>query len=149
MREGAAAGCGEDSNKDDWLLKEVKPLLDKRCTVCHSCYNSPCQLKLDSFEGADRGATKRAVYNASRLSSMDPTRLFTDAQTTDEWRKKDFFSVTDSSVAEGLNDSIMIQPLRKAVSEQTDQYLEDQEITRPLQQLVDYDIMDQRSGRRR
>jgi len=30
-------------------LKEVKPILDKRCTVCHSCYNSPCQLKLDSF----------------------------------------------------------------------------------------------------
>ncbi|MFA6822989.1 MAG: hypothetical protein WCR32_04215, partial [Geobacter sp.] len=24
--------------------REVKPLLDKRCTVCHSCYNSPCQL---------------------------------------------------------------------------------------------------------
>jgi len=43
---------------------EVKPLLDKRCTVCHSCYNSPCQLKLDSFEGTDRGATKQAIYNA-------------------------------------------------------------------------------------
>jgi hypothetical protein len=55
-------------------MKEVKPLLDKRCAVCHSCYNSPCQLKLDSFEGADRGASKRAVYNAYRLRSMDPTR---------------------------------------------------------------------------
>ncbi len=91
--------------------KEVKPLLDKRCTVCHSCYNSPCQLKLDSFEGADRGATKRAIYNASRLSSMDPTRLFIDAQTTQEWRKKKFFSVTESTVADDLNDSIMIQLL--------------------------------------
>ncbi|MRR33650.1 peptidylprolyl isomerase [bacterium] len=90
---------------------EVKPILDKRCTVCHSCYNSPCQLKLDSFEGADRGATKRAVYNASRLSSMDPTRLFTDAQTTAEWREKEFFTVTESSVADGLNDSILIQLL--------------------------------------
>ena len=92
-------------------LAEVKPILDKRCTVCHSCYNSPCQLKLDSFEGADRGATKRAIYNASRLSSMDPTRLFTDAQSTGEWRKKEFFSVTDSTVSGGLNDSIMIQLL--------------------------------------
>ena len=91
--------------------KEVKPLLDKRCTVCHSCYNSPCQLKLDSFEGADRGATKRAVYNSTRLSSMDPTRLFTDAQTTAEWRKKEFVSVTDSTVSNGLNDSIMVQML--------------------------------------
>ena len=52
-------------------LEEVKPILDKRCTVCHSCYNSPCQLKLDSFEGADRGATKRAVY-ARRSSSASP-----------------------------------------------------------------------------
>ncbi|ABK99672.1 fatty acid cis/trans isomerase [Pelobacter propionicus] len=90
---------------------EVKPILDKRCTVCHSCYNSPCQLKLDSFEGADRGASKRAIYNAARLTTMDPTRLFIDARTTEEWRKKQFFSITDSSVGNGLNDSIMIQLL--------------------------------------
>ena len=92
-------------------MKEVKPLLDKRCAVCHSCYNSPCQLKLDSFEGADRGATKRAVYNGSRLRSMDPTRLFTDAQSTEEWRQKEFFSVTDSKASGELNDSIMIELL--------------------------------------
>ena len=92
-------------------LQEVKPLLEKRCTVCHSCYNSPCQLKLDSFEGVDRGATKRAIYNASRLQSMEPTRLFTDAQTTEEWRKKEFFSVTASTAPEGFNDSLMIQLL--------------------------------------
>ena len=91
--------------------KEVKPLLDKRCTVCHSCYNSPCQLKLDSFEGADRGATKRAIYNSTRLTAMDPTRLFTDAQSTGEWRKKEFFSITESTVANGWNDSVMIQLL--------------------------------------
>jgi hypothetical protein len=92
-------------------LNEVKPVLDRRCAVCHSCYNSPCQLKLDSFEGADRGATKRAVYNATRLKSMDPTRLFTDAQTTGEWRKKEFFSVTDSKASGGSNDSLMIEML--------------------------------------
>ncbi len=92
-------------------LKEVKPLLDKRCAICHSCYNSPCQLKLDSFEGADRGATKQAVYNASRLTSMDPTRLFIDAQSTGEWRAKKFISVTESTAADGWNDSIMIQLL--------------------------------------
>ena len=92
-------------------LSEVKPILDKRCTVCHSCYNSPCQLKLDSYEGADRGATKKAVYNGTRLSSMEPTRLFTDARTTKEWRKKEFFSVTESTVSGGSNDSLMIQLL--------------------------------------
>jgi hypothetical protein len=92
-------------------LQEVKPLLEKRCTVCHSCYNSPCQLKLDSFEGVDRGASKRAIYNASRLSSMEPTRLFIDAKTTEEWRRKQFFSVTASTAPEGFNDSLMIQLL--------------------------------------
>ena len=92
-------------------MKEVKPLLDKRCAVCHSCYNSPCQLKLDSFEGADRGASKKAVYNGSRLRSMDPTRLFTDAQSTEAWRKKEFFSVTESHASGGSNDSIMIEIL--------------------------------------
>ncbi len=91
--------------------REVKPLLDKRCTVCHSCYNSPCQLKLDSFEGVDRGATKKAVYNSLRLSSMEPTRLFTDARTTGEWRKKGFTSVTGSSANTGWNDSLIIQML--------------------------------------
>ena len=42
---------------------------------------------------------------------MDPTRLFTDAQSTQEWRQKEFFSVTDSKASGGLNDSIMIELL--------------------------------------
>ncbi len=92
-------------------LSEVKPLLDRRCVVCHSCYNSPCQLKLSSYEGVDRGATKKAVYNATRLRAMDPTRLFTDAQTTAEWRQKGFFSVTESGVSGEFNNSTMIQLL--------------------------------------
>ena len=92
-------------------LKEVKPLLEKRCTVCHSCYNSPCQLKLDSYEGIDRGASKKAIYNGTRLKTMEPTRLFTDAKTTAEWRKKDFFSVTGNAAPAGANDSLMIQLL--------------------------------------
>lgn len=92
-------------------LSEVKPILDKRCVVCHSCYNSPCQLKLSEFEGVERGATKKAVYDSARLRSMDPTRLFVDARSAHEWREKGFFSVTDSSVGNGRNDSTMIQLL--------------------------------------
>ena len=53
--------------------KDVKPILDKRCVSCHSCYNSPCQLKLESFEGLDRGATKALVYD-TRLRAADPNR---------------------------------------------------------------------------
>ena len=92
-------------------LHEVKPVLDKRCAVCHSCYNSPCQLKLNSYEGVDRGGSKKAVYNASRLSTMDPTRLFIDAKTTEEWRTKDFHTVTESTAGDGVNNSLMLQIL--------------------------------------
>jgi len=92
-------------------LTEVKPILDKRCVVCHSCYNSPCQLKLSEFEGVDRGATKKAVYDGARLRAVEPSRLFIDALSTQEWRKKNFFSVTESTVSEDKNDSIMIQLL--------------------------------------
>lgn len=98
------------SHKVDYL-REVKPILDKRCVVCHSCYNSPCQLKLSSFEGADRGASKKAIYDSSRLRTMDPSRLFIDAQTTEEWREKEFFSVTQNSAADGFNDALMLQLL--------------------------------------
>ncbi len=92
-------------------LKEVKPVLDKRCAVCHSCYNSPCQLKLNSFEGVDRGGSKKTVYNATRLNTMDPTRLFIDAKTTEEWRRKNFHTVTESTATSGLNNSLMLQIL--------------------------------------
>ncbi|MFT5697578.1 MAG: hypothetical protein ACI8ZB_000426 [Desulforhopalus sp.] len=90
-------------------LTEVKPVLVKRCVVCHSCYNSPCQLKLSSFEGLDRGATKQAVYNASRLKTMEPTRLFMDAESTEQWRTKGFHSVTKNSAPAGQNDSLMME----------------------------------------
>lgn len=89
-------------------LSEVKPILDSRCVVCHSCYNSPCQLKLSSFEGLDRGASKEKIYNASRLKTMDPTRLFIDAQSSSEWRQKKFSSVTANTAGPGFNDSLML-----------------------------------------
>ena len=92
-------------------LSEIKPILDKRCAVCHSCYNSPCQLKLSSFEGVDRGGSKEAIYHASRLQIMEPSRLFIDAANTDQWRKKGFHNVTRNTAAEGFNNSIMLQIL--------------------------------------
>ena len=42
---------------------------------------------------------------------MDPTRLFIDAKTTEEWRKKNFHTVTESTAADGLNNSLMLQIL--------------------------------------
>ncbi len=92
-------------------LDEVQPILDRRCAVCHSCYNAPCQLKLDCFEGVERGGSKAAVYDSARLSDQTPTRLFFDAQSTSGWRALGFHSVTDSSAQGAQNDSLLLHLL--------------------------------------
>ena len=91
-------------------LADVEPVLVKRCVVCHSCYNSPCQLKLSSWDGLDRGASKEMIYNAGRLKTMDPSRLFVDAHSTAGWRDRGFYGVTP---AEGQNyaESIIVRLL--------------------------------------
>jgi len=92
-------------------LDDVSPILARRCVVCHSCYNAACQLKLGSIEGIERGGSKIPVYDGARIRTQDPTRLFIDAQTTKQWRKKGFHSVTESDVSEPYNASIMLHLL--------------------------------------
>jgi hypothetical protein len=89
-------------------LADVAPVLEARCAVCHSCYNAPCQLKLSSFEGLDRGGSKIPVYSGARLDDQAPTRLFTDARTTREWRAKGFHAVTKNTATAGSDDSILM-----------------------------------------
>ncbi len=79
---------------------EVKLTLEKRCMVCHGCYDAPCQLKLDAWQGLQRGASKEKVYDGARLLTANLTRLFEDAQTHEEWREKGFYPVLDHAVPE-------------------------------------------------
>jgi len=72
--------------------QDVRPVLEQRCTVCHGCYDSPCQQNLTSWEGITRGGNPEAVYS-TRLLEGDPTRLFVDAQGPAEWREKSFHPV--------------------------------------------------------
>ena len=73
--------------------RDIKPIMEQRCLVCHGCYDAPCQLKLDSIEGILRGGTKEQVYNSARLTQGSLSRLFEDAQTTAEWRARNFHAV--------------------------------------------------------
>jgi hypothetical protein len=83
--------------------REVRPVLERRCVVCHGCYDAPCQLKLSSASGIERGGSKQAVYDGARITAADPTRLFIDAFTTEEWRAKGFHPVLAEPVpAEGV-----------------------------------------------
>ncbi len=96
-------------------LRDVKPILDGRCVVCHGCYDAPCQLKLESPQGLDRGASKAAIFDGARLEAMAPTRMRVDATTTAEWREKGFFPVLNErrqSPTTNLEDSVLAQLLK-------------------------------------
>ncbi|WP_419737764.1 fatty acid cis/trans isomerase [Ruegeria sp.] len=82
----------------DW--SQVKPVLDKRCVVCHGCYDAPCQVKLTSPEGLLRGGNKLAVYHSQRLEDAQPTRLGQDATTVEGWRDLGFHPVLPQAQGE-------------------------------------------------
>jgi Fatty acid cis/trans isomerase (CTI) len=95
--------------------QSVRPILERRCVVCHGCYDAPCQLKLSSMDGLQRGASKQRVYDGARITGDQPTRLGIDAQTPAQWRDKGFFPVlaeTADTPRERLQDSVMYQLLR-------------------------------------
>jgi len=73
----------------------VQKLFNARCILCHSCNNAPCQLKLTSFDGLQRGASRIEVIHPTRLQSIPPTRLGIDANSASEWHKKGFYPVAD------------------------------------------------------
>ena len=88
--------------------QQIRPVIEQKCIACHGCYDAPCQLKLETAAGLDRGASSMSVY-AQRTEAAEPTRLFTDAQTTAEWRERGFFSVIDSK--RGLEESLLYRML--------------------------------------
>jgi Fatty acid cis/trans isomerase (CTI) len=77
---------------DDYTAR-VQSIFDGRCIACHSCYNAPWQLKLQSHSGLARGATKFNVYDGSRPTSVAPSRLDIDGHSVPDWRAKGFFDV--------------------------------------------------------
>ena len=82
--------------RDDYYTR-IQPIFDNRCVACHSCFNAPCQLNLQSYSGLARGATKLNVYDASRPKSVAPTRLDIDGRSVADWRAKGFFDVVGDS----------------------------------------------------
>jgi len=99
------------------FMDEVQPVLDKRCVVCHGCYDAPCQLKLNSHAGISRGANPQKVYDGERIKATPKTRLFVDAQTTEQWRQKGFHSVLNeepnATPKNNLENSLMYKMLRQ------------------------------------
>lgn len=85
---------------DASYARTIQPILDKRCVVCHACYDAPCQLKATSWEGIARGASKAPVYDATRLRAAEPSRLYVDAAKASQWREKGFFPVLNEQATQ-------------------------------------------------
>jgi len=73
-------------------LKEVQPILNKRCVACHGCYEAPCQLNLQSYDGFRRGFSAVPIYSGKRIPKVAPSRMV-DAKSVREWRSKEFSAV--------------------------------------------------------
>lgn len=78
--------------------QHIQPIIENKCIACHACNDAPCQLKMQSAEGLERGASKLQVYDGARLKDIPPTRLYMDAQSTDEWHQKGFYSVLEKQL---------------------------------------------------
>ncbi|MBT7766209.1 MAG: hypothetical protein HN730_03585 [Bdellovibrionales bacterium] len=73
-------------------LRDVRPIFEQRCVACHSCYDSPCTLKLTSYQGLSRGGSNYDIYG-NRITSIPYLRLGQDAKTVVQWRDLGFWSV--------------------------------------------------------
>ena len=82
---------GQFIQQAEFVHTQVEPILNSRCVVCHACYDAPCQLKMTSSEGIERGASKEKVYQGTRLVAATPNRLFVDAFTPEAWRQRGFY----------------------------------------------------------
>ncbi|OCH14811.1 MULTISPECIES: fatty acid cis/trans isomerase [unclassified Aliivibrio] len=140
-----------DSPESLNYLTDIKPLVDKRCVVCHACYDAPCQLKMSSAEGMDRGAHKSLIYQGTRLVAANPTRLFEDAQTTQEWRDIGFTPIlnereqteianTDASVMARMLNLKQNNPLEKEAQLSGYDFSIDREQQCPtIEEMADYE----------
>lgn len=79
----------------------VQNIFNARCIACHGCYESPCQLNLQSYEGVNRGLLRTDFFNRYRFKEDSATRLYEDATSLDQWRSlgfKDIIGDQNSSI---------------------------------------------------
>ena len=93
LNGGLRAANSQSALTGDDYSTRIQPIFTNRCIACHSCYNAPCQLNLQSYSGLARGATKLNVYDRSRLESIAPSRPDIDGHSVSDWRARGFFEV--------------------------------------------------------
>jgi hypothetical protein len=89
--DGLAAAAEIDYQRD------IQPIFDRRCIACHGCLGSPCNLKLDSYAGAKRGAFGLNPY-ANHLTDYPRTDMDA-ADSLAQWREIGFYPVLNEEQA--------------------------------------------------
>jgi hypothetical protein len=88
-------------------VQDVQPILNRRCIACHGCLGSPCNVKLDSFRGLERGGFGLNAYS-SHIDNYPRTDMDAAHDIT-EWRKKGFYPIVarEGSRAQNLDESLL------------------------------------------
>ena len=88
-------------------MTDIQPIFNRRCIACHGCLASPCNVKLNSFRGADRGGFGINPYG-SHVGST-PRVGMDVVQTTGEWRQRGFYPILDreGAVKDRLDRSLL------------------------------------------
>jgi len=73
----------------------VQPIFNRRCIACHGCLGSPCNVKLDSFRGVDRGGFDKNPY-ATHLGDYPRTDMDA-AHSISAWRERGFYAILSDS----------------------------------------------------
>ncbi|MEM8575075.1 MAG: fatty acid cis/trans isomerase [Pseudomonadota bacterium] len=98
---------------------DIQPLFNKRCIACHGCLGSPCNLKLSSFRGLERGGFGKNPY-AGGLDGTPRTGINV-VPTTADWRKRSFYPVLErgGSREENLSRSMLTQMVEAGAKHNT------------------------------
>ncbi len=81
--------------------QQIQPIIENRCVVCHGCYDAPCQLKMESRAGIERGANKNKVYNGERLLTA---KISNSLSTLNELNNKSLESLRQQGFFPVLNE---------------------------------------------
>jgi hypothetical protein len=88
-------------------LQDVQSIFNRRCIACHGCLGSPCNVKLDSFRGLERGGFGLNPYS-NHLGTYPRTDMDA-ANNVAEWRKKGFYPIVarEGNPAKNLDQSLL------------------------------------------
>lgn len=90
---GSGGSCGAQGVASPDYATDIQPIFNRRCIACHGCLGSPCNVKLDSFRGADRGGFSVNPYGSHIEAS--PRVGMDVVETTAEWRSRGFYPILD------------------------------------------------------